>query len=182
MRLAVAVGAALLTGCAVSAGPVVVHSPSLGFESPYLGATVRGDLDGERLLARAEGSYYDAQKVQTGDGYGLSGNALAGAKFGRFRALGGYQWNQVVTSAYSKDSAQFLAEAGYHFKSGGIVSGTYSLESDGSGWRSYGLRCEVPMRRVLMFSTWEHLTFDDLSGTSTSGDRVSLGALWRFNR
>lgn len=169
--------ALLITGCAVSAGPVIVHSPSLGFESPYVGATVRGDLRGERLIARAEGSYYDSQKLQTGDGYGLSGSALAGAKFGRFRALGGYQWNQVVTSAYSKDSAQFLAEAGYHFKSGGIVSGTYSLESDGSGWSSYGLRCEVPFRHVLMFSSWEHITFDTFSG-----DRVSLGALWRFNR
>ena len=166
-----------LTGCAVSAGPVIVHSPSLGFESPYLGATVRGDATiKERLIVRAEGSYLDAQKLDTGDGYGLSGSGLAGAKFGRFLALGGYRWNQTVTSAYAKDSAQWLAEAGYHFRSGGIVSGTYSLETDGSGWDSYGLRCEVPMRRVLVFSTWEHMNFDTFSG-----DRVSLGALWRFN-
>lgn len=167
----------LLTGCAQwSAGPVVVNAPSLGFSSPYLGATVQADVDEGRFLARAEGSWLDAQKTQTGDGYGLSGSALAGGEWNRFRALGGYRWNQVVTSAYSKDSAQFLAEAGYHFKSGGIVSGTYSLESDGSGWSSYGLRCEVPMRRVLVVSTWEHMTFDTFSG-----DRVALGALWIFN-
>ena len=150
---AVACLALLLTGCSVSAGPVIVHAPSLGFESPYVGATVRGDLDGERFVARAEGSYLDAQKIDTGDGHGLSGSALTGAKFGRFLALGGYRWNQIETSAYTKDSAQWLAEAGYHFRSGGIVSGTYSLETDGSGWDSYGLRCEVPMRRVRMFST-----------------------------
>jgi hypothetical protein len=91
--------------------------------------------------------------------------------------LGGYQWSQIETSLYTKDSAQWLAEAGYHFKSGGIVSGTYSLETDGSGWDSYGLRCEVPFRHVLMFSSWEHMRFDGLSG-----DRVALGALWRFGR
>lgn len=178
LRAALVAGVCLLlTGCAVSAGPVIIHSPSLGFESPYVGAVVRGDIDNKRFLARAESGYYDAQKVQTGDGHGLSGSALAGAKFGRFRALGGYRWNQVETSAYTKDSAQWLAETGYAFRSGGIVAATYSLESDGSGWNSYGLRCEVPMRRVLLFSEWEHLTFDTLSG-----DRVALGVLWRFNR
>lgn len=177
MKLAALLAAALLSGCAQwSAGPVIVHAPSLGFESPYLGLTVRGDLDGARFIARAEGSYLDAQKVQTSDGYGLSGSALGGAKFGRFLAFAGYRWNQVETSLYTKDSAQWLAEAGYHFRSGGIVSGTYSLETDGSGWDSYGLRCEVPMRRVLMFSTWEHMNFDTFSG-----DRVALGALWIFN-
>lgn len=178
MRLVLAASAALLlTGCAVSAGPVVVHAPALGFSSPYVGATVRGDLDGERFLARAEGSYLDAQKTQTGDGHGLSGEALAGAKFGRFIALGGYRWNQIETSLYTKDSAQWLAEAGYGFKSGGVVSATYSLETDGSGWDSYGLRCEVPMRRVRIVSTWERLRFD-----GHEGDRVALAALWRFNR
>lgn len=176
MRRLIPIASLLLTGCAVSAGPVIVHSPSLGFESPYVGAVVRGDATiKERLIVRAEGSYLDAQKLDTGDGYGLSGSALGGAKFGRFLAFAGYRWNQIETSAYTKDSAQWLAEAGYHFKSGGIVSGTYSLETDGSGWDSYGLRCEVPMRRVLMFSTWEHMNFDTFSG-----DRVALGALWRF--
>lgn len=72
-----ALAAILLSGCAVSAGSVLVHAPSLGFEFPYLGATVRGDLDGKRLLARAEASYLDAQKIQTGDGHGLTGAAIA---------------------------------------------------------------------------------------------------------
>lgn len=179
--LALVIATVLVSGCAQwSAGPVIVHSPSLGFESPYLGATVRVDLDKGNILSRVEGSYYNAQKIQTGDGYGLSGSALAGAKFGSFLALGGYRWNQVVTSAYDKDSSQWLAEAGYHFRSGGIVSGTYSLETDGSGWDSYGLRCEVPWKRVRLVSTWEHLNFATLAGEPTSGDRVTLAALWRF--
>ena len=175
----------LLSGCAVSAGPVIVHAPALGFESPYLGATVRGDLVHKRFLARAEASYLDAQKIQTGDGHGLTAEALAGARFGhlgRFRALAGYRWNQIETSLYTKDSAQALAEAGYHFRSGGILSATYSLETDGSGWDSYGLRCEVPMRRVLMVSAWEHMRFADQQGHPAEGDRISIAALWRFNR
>lgn len=175
-RSSVALAALLLSGCAVSAGPVIVHAPSLGFESPYLGATVRGDIVHERLLARAEASYLDAQKIQTGDGHGLTGAALAGSRFGRWRALAGYRWNQIETSLYTKDSAQWLAEAGYAFRSGGIVSATYSLEADGSGWDSYGLRCEVPMRRIRMVSEWEHLRFNE-----TEGDRVALAVLWKIH-
>lgn len=177
---AVACLALLLTGCAVSAGPVVVHSPSLGFESPYLGATVRVDLDKGRILSRVEGSYYNAQKIQTSDGYGLSASALAGAKFGRFLALAGYRWNQIDTSAYTKDSSQLLAEAGYHFNSGGVLFATYSFDPENID-HSYGLRCEVPFKHILMFSTWEHINFDAQDGTPASGDKVSLGALWRFN-
>lgn len=180
MRAAALVAALLLSGCAVSAGPVIVHAPSLGFESPYLGATVRGDLSGERFLARAEGSYLDAQKLQTGDGYGLSASALAGAKFGRFLALAGYRWNQIDTSAYTKDSSQILAEVGYHFKSGGIMFATYSFDPKNID-HSYGLRCEVPYKHVLMFSSWEHINFDAQDGEVLSGDKVVLGALWRFN-
>lgn len=51
-------------------------------ESPYMGATVRVDLDKGHILSRVEGSYYNAQKLDTEDGYGLSASALAGAKFG----------------------------------------------------------------------------------------------------
>lgn len=171
--------AIFLTGCSLSSGPVIVHSPSLGFESPYLGAMVRGDLDGERFIARAEGGYYNAQKIQTSDGYGLSASALAGAKFGRFLALAGYRWNKIDTSAYTKDSSQLLAEAGYHFKSGGTVFTTYAFDPENID-HSYGLRCEVPFKRILMLSTWEHIDFDAQDGTTASGDKVSLGALWRF--
>ena len=181
MRSAAVLAVALFaTGCSLSAGPVLVSAPSLGFKSPYFGATVQADVGGERFIGRAEASALDSQKIQTGDGYGVSALGLAGTKLGRFRVLGGARWNAYYTSLYDKDSSQWLAEAGYAFRSGGILSGTYSLETDGSGWDSYGLRCEVPMKRIRLVSTWEHLRFEDQAGAPVQGDRISLAALWKF--
>jgi hypothetical protein len=138
------------------------------------------DVERGGFVARAEGSYFAAHKTQTGDGYAGSAEALAGAKFGRWSALAGLRGNRYVTSAYSKDSSQYLAQGGYHFRSGGIVSATGSLEADGSGWYSYGLRCEAPTKHVLFVSSWERMIFQDQGLNNAIGDRVSLSALWRF--
>jgi len=171
----------LCVGCSASAGITVTNAPSLGFESPYMGATVRGDLDGERWIGRAEGSYLWAHKIETGDGHAVSGDALGGAKFWahpkwNLGALAGYRYNKNWTSRWDKSSAQYLAELQLRFH-GGNVGATYSRETDTSGWYGYGLRAEANAgKHVRIVTAWEHLLFDDYS----SGDHVKLSALWRF--
>ncbi|GMU73826.1 MAG: hypothetical protein AMXMBFR44_0250 [Candidatus Campbellbacteria bacterium] len=93
------------------AGPTVVSSEGLGYESPYAGLTLSGERLGCPWIVRAEVSVLQAKKLDTGTGNAASGELRVSRMFGRRIALGvGIEHAEQFAGLYEKGSTVFGPE------------------------------------------------------------------------
>lgn len=159
-------------------GLTAVSSTGLGYDSPYAGAVVRADVEQGRFVVRVEASYLMAEKLDTGDGHGVSAHAVGGVRFGIVDVLAGYEWSQQTTSAYTKDAGSVRAELGVNGRLGRAAA-IYSEHNGREAARSYGIRVENASRFGAVLEA-ERVSFTSYFGERHTGERIALSYLWRF--
>lgn len=190
--------AGLLAGCAshgrapvgvggwgeVTATAAAVSSSGLGYESTYPQAGVEL-AGGSRAAWRVAATAAQSQKLETGDGYGLRGELVAGPRFGDLALVAGPVWTHQETSAWSKSATFARLELDWtprghelrlwhdwRTESVEDLPGGQVERAAGLAWRSPGrLAFDAGAERVWFLSWGEPFP---------PGSRYHLGVAYRF--
>jgi len=160
-----------LTGCSVSAGPMVVHSSGLGLESPYVAAFLSADTERFELRARVA----DARKGGSNQGIGVFTQALIKTRVGKVElAAGSYaayqshdlweKWSYGPAISARHRSRALTSELTLYGPDGDKVNGSIAARFVGNG------------RVAPLFEV------ERVRHTQGTGSRVAAGMLWRLGR
>ena len=182
MRNHLILSALLLTGCSsIAVGPSYVESRNLGYETPYVGAKAEGRAQHGKLYGVLQGTYYDSQKVETGDGHGTRARALGGLEVSRqFRILGGVTYSSQETSAWKKEGWAPTLQVEWQDPHGTLIGSVERLDdSDDEQWVG-ALEGRIGVNWPV-FLRYEYVDYKTLFAEG-SGQRYEIGLLiplWR---
>lgn len=166
----------------VGVGPSIVGSNSLGYESPYFGATGQAELKVKPWAWRLDASVLDANKTQTGDGIGYSLAALMGLEGKRGAFLVGTEWAHQSTRDYDKSSYVWLVEGWWKFYPRvrvGIAS-EFPFSNEKQISRVVGIRFQEDFKHVRILAKADQVDFLDFWGKMQRGHRAQLSVLWTW--
>lgn len=156
-------------------------SQSLGYESPYVGVKGEGQLESGRFVSVAQIAYYDSQKIETGDGFGVRGRILAGIKIGdHVTALGGITYSRQETSAWTKQGVAPTIQIEIKDDLGSLsISAERLNDSDDKQWvGALEARFDIKPK---VYGRYEYVDYETLFAKG-HGNRYELGLiipLWK---
>lgn len=169
---------ALAAGCTAHAGPVAVLSSGLGYESSYAGARYAGTVEHGAFVATTEVLATDSNKLETGDGWGVSGLALAGYRIRSFALYAGARIAHQETSAWKRtDTAPVAAVEWFAPRRNGSVSLRYSAPDD-SQYSTQSLALVGLFGRKVQGRVAYERAWFNAYGIDRHGSRVEVGVLF----
>jgi hypothetical protein len=166
----------------IGIGPSIVGSNSLGYESPYLGATGQAELKVKPWAWRLDASVLNAHKTQTKDGVGYSVAALMGLEGKRGAFLVGTEWAHQSTDDYEKSSYVWLVEGWWKFSPRvrvGVAS-EFPWGNEKQIHRVVGVKFQEDFKNLRILMEAHQVDFIDFWGAPQRGHRAQISVLWTW--